>query len=164
MMHDGTTPYEGVLDAVKKLREAGKTLIVLSNSSKKKENSVKMLTKRKFETGSLYSLKRMSIEVHSNNSEHLILSIFCSRLHKQNTTMIQLDSTPQISSRSSHREMFPTAFCKTKQTNLDVPIGHSYPESNLNREKRHLYLAVEIKTRNTAYPPDGVFHRSRKQI
>lgn len=53
MMHDGTTPYQGVLNAVKKLKEAGKTFIVLSNSSKKKENSVKMLTKREFEPGLL---------------------------------------------------------------------------------------------------------------
>ena len=48
VMHDGSKPYEGVLDAVRRLKEAGKTLIIVSNSSKRKENSIKMLEKREF--------------------------------------------------------------------------------------------------------------------
>lgn len=49
VMHDGSRPYEGVLEVVKKLRQAGKSLIILSNSSKRKENSVRMLQKLGFD-------------------------------------------------------------------------------------------------------------------
>ena len=47
-MHDGTIPYPGVLDVIQKLRDAKKELIILSNSSKRKDNSIKVLTKLGF--------------------------------------------------------------------------------------------------------------------
>ena len=43
VMHDGTTPYEGVLDCVQKLKGAGKELVILSNSSKRWDHSERML-------------------------------------------------------------------------------------------------------------------------
>lgn len=49
VMHDGTTTYEGVLDVVQKLKEQGKDLIILSNSSKRQDNSIKMLKKLNFD-------------------------------------------------------------------------------------------------------------------
>ena len=48
-MHDGTTTYEGVIEVVQKLKEQGKDLIILSNSSKRQDNSIKMLTKLGFD-------------------------------------------------------------------------------------------------------------------
>ena len=48
-MHDGTTTYEGVLDVVQKLKERGKEMVILSNSSKRQENAIKMLTKLGFD-------------------------------------------------------------------------------------------------------------------
>ena len=45
-MHDGSQPYEGVLQTIEELKKAGKKLIILSNSSKRRENSEKMLIKR----------------------------------------------------------------------------------------------------------------------
>ena len=45
-MHDGSAPYEGVLRTVKELKKAGKRLVILSNSSKRRENSERMLAKR----------------------------------------------------------------------------------------------------------------------
>lgn len=48
-MHDGTNAYDGVLDAVSKLKEAGKELIILSNSSKRQDNSIKSLKKLGFD-------------------------------------------------------------------------------------------------------------------
>lgn len=48
VMHDGIQPYEGVPEVVQKLKEAGKKLIILSNSSKRRANSVKMLKKLGF--------------------------------------------------------------------------------------------------------------------
>ena len=48
VMHDGFRPYEGVLDVVQQLRQANKKLIILSNSSKRRDNSIKMLTKLGF--------------------------------------------------------------------------------------------------------------------
>jgi beta-phosphoglucomutase-like phosphatase (HAD superfamily) len=49
VMHDGSKPYEGVLQTVKELKGMGKNLIILSNSSKRRENSHKMLGKREFQ-------------------------------------------------------------------------------------------------------------------
>lgn len=46
VMHNGSEPYEGVLQTVEELKKAGKKLIILSNSSKRRENSEKMLIKR----------------------------------------------------------------------------------------------------------------------
>ena len=43
VMHDGTTTYEGVLDVVEKLVKEGKDVKILSNSSKRQSNSIKML-------------------------------------------------------------------------------------------------------------------------
>lgn len=48
-MHDGDRPYDGVLDVVQKLKDAGKKIIILSNSSKRKDNSIQMLKKLGFE-------------------------------------------------------------------------------------------------------------------
>ena len=48
VMHNGSEPYEGVLEAVQELKRVGKKMIILSNSSKRRENSHKMLGKRKF--------------------------------------------------------------------------------------------------------------------
>ena len=48
VMHNGSEPYAGVLDAVKELKALGKKLIILSNSSKRRENSHKMLGKREY--------------------------------------------------------------------------------------------------------------------
>lgn len=49
VMHNGSQPYKGVLETVKKLKEAGKEMIILSNSSKRTDNSVKMLRKLGFD-------------------------------------------------------------------------------------------------------------------
>jgi ribonucleotide monophosphatase NagD (HAD superfamily) len=49
VMHDGNQAYDGVLDVVKRLQDNKKELIIVSNSSKRRENSVKMLTKLGFD-------------------------------------------------------------------------------------------------------------------
>ena len=38
VMHDGSKPYEGVLQTVKELKGMGKNLIILSNSNQKLKN------------------------------------------------------------------------------------------------------------------------------
>ena len=49
VMHDGSRPYDGVLDVVNKLRQLPeKKMIILSNSSKRRDNSVRMLKKLGF--------------------------------------------------------------------------------------------------------------------
>ena len=45
VLHDGKTPYPGVSDCLKELKAAGKQLILLSNSSKRKRSSFKGLKK-----------------------------------------------------------------------------------------------------------------------
>jgi HAD superfamily hydrolase (TIGR01459 family) len=49
VLHDGSNPYQGVLDAVKQLKEQKKEMIILSNSSKRTDSSVKSLKKLGFD-------------------------------------------------------------------------------------------------------------------
>jgi HAD superfamily hydrolase (TIGR01459 family) len=49
VMHDGSKPYEGVLDVIQKLKKAGKKMKILSNSSKRTDNSIRMLKKLGFD-------------------------------------------------------------------------------------------------------------------
>jgi len=50
VMHDGSKPYASVLETVKKLKENGKEMIILSNSSKRSDSSVRSLKKLGFDT------------------------------------------------------------------------------------------------------------------
>ena len=45
-MHNGKEPYDGVIQAIQGLKKAGKKVIILSNSSKRRDNSEDMLIKR----------------------------------------------------------------------------------------------------------------------
>jgi len=45
VLHNGKTPYPGVVECLKNLKSKGKCLILLSNSSKRKSSSIKGLTK-----------------------------------------------------------------------------------------------------------------------
>lgn len=49
VMHNGSKPYDGVLDTVKQIRKTGKDIIILSNSSKRTDNAIKTLTKLGFD-------------------------------------------------------------------------------------------------------------------
>jgi HAD superfamily hydrolase (TIGR01450 family) len=50
-LHDGLQPYDGVLETLQKLKHdrTGKDLVILSNSSKRRDSSVKMLAKLGFD-------------------------------------------------------------------------------------------------------------------
>jgi HAD superfamily hydrolase (TIGR01459 family) len=50
VLHDGSRPYDGVLEAIQELKRRGKTLMILSNSSKRYDNSVQNLQKLGFQT------------------------------------------------------------------------------------------------------------------
>ena len=56
VMHDGHAPYDGVLHAVRQLKEAGKALIILSNSSKRIVDSEKMLVKLGFNCNDFHTI------------------------------------------------------------------------------------------------------------
>ena len=46
VLHDGSQPYEGVLDAIEMLKKEGKTLVILSNSSKRREDGARPCSRR----------------------------------------------------------------------------------------------------------------------
>ena len=48
VMHNGSTPYDGVLETISKLKSLNKKLIILSNSSKRIDHAYKMLEKLGF--------------------------------------------------------------------------------------------------------------------
>lgn len=49
VLHDGTVAYEGAVDAVRKLKERGGRIMILSNSSKRKEEGIKLLGRLGFD-------------------------------------------------------------------------------------------------------------------
>lgn len=80
VMHNGSKPYKGVLETIKKLKEAGKEMIILSNSSKRTDSSIKMLRNLGFDPNdfcqiltsgevSVYSVRQIRRLVH----HHLLL-------------------------------------------------------------------------------------------
>ncbi len=48
VLHDGTKPYPGVLDALRALRDAGRTVVILSNSGKRAEPNERRMEKLGF--------------------------------------------------------------------------------------------------------------------
>lgn len=48
VLHDGSTPYDGVLETIAQLKAKGKSLVILSNSSKRLSYAHKMLQKLNF--------------------------------------------------------------------------------------------------------------------
>lgn len=74
VMHNGTEPYQGVLQAVEELKKAGKKMIILSNSSKRRENSEKMLVKLGFNPSDFENIITSGDVSHSllqNNADSL---------------------------------------------------------------------------------------------
>jgi len=49
VMHDGYTAFDGVIECIQKLRAAGKRIIIVSNSSQRKQNSVRNLERLGFD-------------------------------------------------------------------------------------------------------------------
>jgi ribonucleotide monophosphatase NagD (HAD superfamily) len=49
VMHDGSRPYDGALEAIQMLVQRGKRIVILSNSSKRQDHSIKMLRKLGFD-------------------------------------------------------------------------------------------------------------------
>lgn len=49
VMHNGSEPYEGVIDTITQLKKSNKRMVILSNSSKRISNSKKMLKKLGFD-------------------------------------------------------------------------------------------------------------------
>jgi len=56
VMHDGKTAYPGAVECMNKLAEMGKTVVLLSNSSRRKGNSMDKLAKMGFNTGGILDL------------------------------------------------------------------------------------------------------------
>ena len=56
VMHDGFVAYDGVIDAVQKLKQAGKTMIVLSNSSQRQGKSFSNLQKLGFDPNDFHQI------------------------------------------------------------------------------------------------------------
>lgn len=52
VLHDGTSPYPGAVDALSALKRAGKTIVLISNSGKRAEPNERRLLKLGFEAGS----------------------------------------------------------------------------------------------------------------
>lgn len=77
VMHDGSRPYDGVLDTIKKMKECGKRMIILSNSSKRQTESIAMLAKLGFDPDNFDQI------ITSGEVSVLSFLLICS-----NTTMI----------------------------------------------------------------------------
>lgn len=72
-MHDGSKPYEGVLQTVQELKNAGKKMIILSNSSKQRSNSEKMLVKRECILAAVFHTNTSMINAVCSHHEYSAL-------------------------------------------------------------------------------------------
>lgn len=43
VLHDGTRPYDGAIECVRRLREAGKRIVVLSNTGRREDENVRLM-------------------------------------------------------------------------------------------------------------------------
>ncbi|MGH8221421.1 MAG: TIGR01459 family HAD-type hydrolase [Woeseiaceae bacterium] len=50
VLHDGTRPYPGAADCLRRLRASGKRIVVLSNSSKREADSLELMARMGFDT------------------------------------------------------------------------------------------------------------------
>jgi HAD superfamily hydrolase (TIGR01459 family) len=53
VMHDGTRPYPGAVDCLRRLRSAGKRIVVLSNTSKREAESLELVAGMGFDTAAI---------------------------------------------------------------------------------------------------------------
>lgn len=53
VMHDGTRPYPGAVECLRELRDAGKRIVLLSNTSKREAETLRMVAELGFDTGSI---------------------------------------------------------------------------------------------------------------
>lgn len=68
VMHNGSKPYEGVIETIRNLKNEDVRMVILSNSSKRQSHSIKML-------------KKLGNEVHIIfKFEFFILKLPCSHL------------------------------------------------------------------------------------
>lgn len=105
VMHDGIQPYEGVPEVVQQLKDAGKKLIILSNSSKRRQNSVKMLSKLGFEDDAFDEIITSGEVAH-----HLLLHLSSSSEEPPATTWVPKN--------------IPAAFQQLKDTKtVDKPLS-----------------------------------------
>lgn len=49
VLHDGTRPYPGAADCLRRLREAGKRIVVLSNSGRREADNLRLMAKMGFD-------------------------------------------------------------------------------------------------------------------
>lgn len=53
VLHDGTRPYPGAIDCLRRLRAAGKGIVVLSNSSKREADSLELMARMGFDPAAI---------------------------------------------------------------------------------------------------------------
>ena len=91
VMHDGSKPYDGVLEVVQRLHEAGKRLIILSNSSKRRDSSVSMLQKLGFDPDSFEQIitsGEISYQMLRSNSDEIVCEPWSPLLTPKKTVFV----------------------------------------------------------------------------
>lgn len=161
VLHDGSQPYEGVLDAIEMLKKEGKTLVILSNSSKRREDAEKMLVKREFAwlVGLLCGVLFVRVALH----HQLTLMPFSFNTQR---TITQSDSIQPTLTTLSPPVTSPTASSKTKQLLSDVPTGTCSPTSLRTIKSNGKCSSLEVMTmmNHIAIQPGGSYHLSRRLI
>jgi ribonucleotide monophosphatase NagD (HAD superfamily) len=69
-MHDGSQPYDGVLETIQHLKNRNKLISIVSNSSKRKDNSIRMLQKLGFDIDDFHQV------LTSGEIAHQMLSMY----------------------------------------------------------------------------------------
>lgn len=119
VMHDGVKCYDGVIDCIQQLKSQGKELIILSNSSKRKDNCYKMLTKLGLKPVEDFTQIITSGEVAHHLLRHLSTYDDITSTDDDPTSSSSLTAASSVSSSWVPTDI-PTTLLKSSSSNLKV--------------------------------------------
>lgn len=153
VMHDGFNAYEGVIDTVKQLRKANKKLIILSNSSQRKDKSISNLKGLGFDP-----LDDFDTIITSGEVAFLMLSIINDNDSNQLEGCQRWDVLTQIQDKNHRANQDNKIFVLGSEPTRDVPYIESSGWKFAPVEQADLILASGTFSVN-----DGVHEINKRQ-
>jgi HAD superfamily hydrolase (TIGR01459 family) len=153
VMHDGFNAYEGVIETVKKLRKANKRLIILSNSSQRKDKSISNLKELGFDP-----LNDFDTIITSGEVSFLMLSIVNGNDSKQLEGIKRWDVLTHIQNKNYKANQDNKIFVLGSDPKRDVPYIESSGWKFAPIEQADLILCSGTFSVN-----DGVYEVNKRQ-
>jgi HAD superfamily hydrolase (TIGR01459 family) len=153
VMHDGFNAYEGVIDTIKQLRQANKTLIILSNSSQRRNQSISNLKGMGFDP-----LDDFDAIITSGEVAFLMLSIVNDNDSNQLEGCQRWDVLTHMQDKNHRANQANKIFVLGSEPKRDVPYIESCGWKFAPIEEADLIL-----TSGTFSVNDGVYEINKRQ-